>query len=122
MSFVVHKPPSTGIITSASESASDRCAFSSSVAFCRTNVVSVPKSFSETLPMVHGWYYEVQDSFFAVLLAEEATVAETAKTTEVTTNFDAQKHNTDAETDILKSWLVLRLRPVAGIPRLKFST
>lgn len=117
MGVVARRPMSSGAITGASllqEGATARAAFSSLAAFCRTNGIAVPKSLDEALPLVQGWYTEGQDSLGAARVANEATVADNAKVTEVTQTFDAYKRDKTTEITRLKAELEIASIAASG--------
>lgn len=100
MGVVARRPPSSGAVTGASllqEVATARAAFTALADFCRSQGIAVPRSLNEALPLIQGWYTQGQDSLAAVCEANEATVAETAKVTEVTRAFDAYKERQAVE-------------------------
>lgn len=66
------------------------------VPFCFANDVTEPTTFEEALPLVKGLYSQGHASLDAARLEAEATVVETAKTNEVTQDFNSYKRETDA--------------------------
>lgn len=99
MGGVARIPGSRYIATGASllqEVSADCTEFSVLVAFCGANEVPVPSYFVEALPLIQGWFSQGQDSLAAVRQAEEATVAEGAKTAALSRIFVDYKDSTDS--------------------------